>query len=202
MTLKMTPKRLSYVLTGCLVFLAILAIAGAVAGNGMLTSQNRKLTDLKLEKQVLEKQKEALVQAKSDLERYAELEQVAKQIVPQEKDQVRTVREIVGFANGAQIDIASIGFPGSELGEGTNVNLTQLEPVEGLNNVYRMEISVDNGSPAQFFGLIDFLRRLESNRRTSQVSSITITPNQDNRNLLQFNVTMNVYIKPEGGAEE
>lgn len=196
----LTPKRFYYVLVACMVLLCAIALAGAVAGNHLMSSHNKKLMDLKLEEKVLEEQKIALAQAKADLERYAELEQIAKQIVPQEKDQVRTVREIVGFAVQAGVPLASISFPGSELGEGGDIKLTQLEPVDGLKNVYKLEITVTNGpNPTSFNQLVRFLSRLESNRRTSQVTTIDIVPSMDNRNLLTFVITLNVYIKPEGG---
>lgn len=194
----LTPKRLYYIMLASLILLTVLAIGGAVIGNVLLQKQSQHLRDMKLRREVLSEQKIALDQAKQDLEEYAELEQIAKQVVPQEKDQVRTVREIAKFAEESGINLSAIGFAESELGEPTasNVNLTQLEQVEGLNNVYGMEIMLSTGSPAQFAQLVDFLERLESNRRTSQISTIEISPDTENRSLLSFNITLNVYIKP------
>lgn len=193
----LSPKRLYYILAGCLALLTIISLTAAVIGNKMLTEQNKKLNQLKIEDEILEEQALALNRAKQDLERYDELEQIVKQIVPQEKDQTRTVREIVKFATESGIEIGSIAFPGSELGQtSSNLNLTQLTPVKGLSGVYNLEITLETSSPASFGQTIDFMRSLESNRRTSQIGSITITPEEQDRNLLTSTITFNVYIKP------
>ncbi len=63
--------------------------------------------------------------------------------------------------------------------------------------MYQQEISLQSmADSANFPRLIDFLKRLEANRSTSQVSSLTITPNSNNRQLLTFSMVINVYVKP------
>lgn len=61
-----------------------------------------------------------------------------------------------------------------------------------------MPIDVDLGekTPITYQQLLDFLRRLESNRRTSHVTNISIQPNKDNRDLIHLSLRINVYIKP------
>jgi hypothetical protein len=40
------------------------------------------------------------------------------------------------------------------------------------------------------------LQKLEQNRRTAHVTNLSIQPSEDDRNLVTFSVTLNIYIKP------
>jgi hypothetical protein len=201
----MNSKRLFFLLTASLVILVGLCLATVYLGNSMLKAQSSKLYDLKKESLSLDEQQRILVQAKKDIEKYKETETIARTVVPQEKDQARTVREIIGIANRSGVDIANIAFPSSTLGSAvskdkkkktTDESKTQLEPVEGTPGVYRLEVNVqtDTATFVPFSTMLTFLRELEQNRRTSQVSSLTITPDED-RNLITFNLVLNVYIR-------
>ena len=186
----------------------------------MLQKKSSKLVDLKLENKVLEEQQSALLKANKDIEKYAELESITKAIVPQDKDQAKSVREIIKIAQESGISIASIAFPSSTLGtaapkattnstgsdssnspqQNTPVTppVSQVKPVEGISGVYQLEITVqsDTAKPVSYSNLIFFLTRLEQNRRTAQVSKINIQPDPDDIRLLTFNLVINVYIKP------
>ena len=61
-----------------------------------------------------------------------------------------------------------------------------------------MEISMqsDSSDPIPYENLITFLSKLEQNRRTSQVSSLTVTPSVDDRSKVTFSIIINVYLKP------
>jgi len=209
----MSPKQFYFVMVGVLILMGVLAGSGAVMANKLLTKKTARLSELKLENEVYERQKEDVIRAQKDLDKYADLEKIAKQIVPQEKDQARTTREILNLAQQAGIDIASVTFPSSTLGqkaapvakpaEGEAAPttpaappITQVKPVDGITGVYQLEITVQNGDPATYPKLINFLKRLEINRRTAQVVDLTITPNAANRNVLTFSMKINLYIKP------
>lgn len=213
----MSSKRMFYVLSGCLALLAIAGIGSVYLGNNLLKASADKLNNLKLQTSVIDEQQNSIVQAKRDIEKYAELEKIAKSIVPQDKDQARTIREIVKFASEAGVPISSITFPESELGNavlrpptpapaaGTAAPtgpvtppVSQVTPVEGIKGVYQLQITLQNDkdSPARYQSFINFLRKLEQNRRTSQVTNVGIQPEAANRNLITYSMDINVYIKP------
>jgi hypothetical protein len=212
--MNLSPKRLYFVLIGVIATLGLMSIGAAVLGSSMLTQKNQKLTELKLESEVLVRQKQDVITAKANIQKYEELESLTKQIVPQEKDQAKTVREIVRFANSGDVPIQSISFPASNLGkqaapapktqdkEASAASapaappVTQVQPVSGLNDVFEMEVVVTSGAGSNFDSLINFLKDLESNRRTSQVSLMTITPDGKDRTKLSFTINFKVYIKP------
>lgn len=212
----MNSKKFFYIMLGIIGLLGVLLVATMVLGDKMLQKQGDKLTGLKLEDAVIENQQTALVQAKRDVEQYADLEKIAKQIVPQDKDQARATREIINLARDSGLSISSVSFPSSNLGQAApkpqtsednssnpapttpSAPVTQVKPVDGITGVYQYDMVVisDTNNPATYNQFIDFLDKLEQNRRTAHVSQIVITPDSQNRSLLSFNLTITVYVKP------
>ena len=206
----MSNKKFYWLMVGvnCIVVVAI--IASVVVGDRLLKKQSDTILAQKLENSVLEKEQVSVLTAKQDLEKYAELQQIAKQIVPQEKDQALTTRQIVTLADKSSVHIGSIGFPSSTLGNAatkksadstapspTVSGISQAKPVAGINNLLALDISVvsDTTKPSGYSNVINFLQSLENNRRTAQVSQINIQPDSKNTSLLNFSLTLTVYIK-------
>lgn len=202
----MTAKKLFY---GLIAGIALLILATALTvfyGNQMLIKQNKKLADTKVQLANLDQVQTSLVTAKRDIEQYSVIEQIAKTVVPQEKDQARTVREIIKIADESGISITSISFASSTLGNTSKSKspttdagsaTTQTEKVEGITGVEKLPITVtsDSNRPVSYKSFLLFLERLEQNRRTSQVADINIQPNTDNRNFINFSLKLNAYIK-------
>lgn len=209
----MTPKRVYFAMIGVNALLALAILGGIVFGDRMLSKQSDIIVAQKLESAVLEKEQISLQQARQDLTKYADLRQIAKQVVPQEKDQAATTRQIISLANQAGIRIGSIGFPSSNLGTAvpkatdstskdaaapTTSAITQAKPVAGIPGLLALDIVVssDNAKPSSYNQIIAFLASLENNRRTAEVSQITIQPDAKDNSLLNFNLTLTVYLKP------
>lgn len=200
---------------GLVVVASLLAIGSLVLGTSMLKKKAAELTELKIQEQLIEEQQTALIQANKDIEKYQELESIAKTVVPRDKDQARTVREIVSLADQSRIKISSITFPSSTLGTKAPVAapttdgnaaqapkvitppISQVKPVDGIPGLYQLEVTINVREVAISYNqLIDFLSRLEQNRRTAQVTSITIDPVGLSRQNLEFDLMMNVFVKP------
>lgn len=204
----MNSKRLFYILIATLIVINAGGIALLVLGNKVLDKQNDKLTQLKVEANTLDTVQQSLVKAKKDVEKYKDLAQVVETVVPQEKDQARTIREIVQIAQESGVSIDSINFPSSSLGNkttgtgaasaSTGTTNTQTQKVEGINNVERLEITIASSRQVPYSNFILFLQKLEQNRRTSQVSSITVTPAGVDKTRVNFSLILNVYIKKAG----
>lgn len=214
----MNAKRMHFLLLGLLILSIVGLFAGAYAINGLLSKQASKLADLKQEVQTLQGQQTGLKKAKNDIAKYGELSKITKQIVPQDKDQAQTVRELVNIASTAGVKITTISFPASTLGAGivpasgsaaattttpsaaisTKSPLSQLIAVPNIPGVYQLQITIQNDADTEvtYSQLYKFLSALENNRRTAQVSNIVISPDAQNRNSLQFTLSLNEYIKP------
>lgn len=202
----MNSKFAFFGMVGITSLLGVGVIVATVLGNQMLQQRSSKLVGLKLDTAVLDQQQVTLAKAKKDIAKYAELEKEAKAIVPQDKDQAQAVREIVKIAGDSGIKLGNISFPASTLGtssSGATITtpqkaVTQVQPVKGIPGVDVMEITIlqDATSPVSYGQFIDFLSRLEQNRRTAQVASVTIQPNPQNPNTLTFSLVVDAYIKP------
>lgn len=203
----MTSKQTFYALIGILALIVLGSFAGTAFGANLLKQSGETLLERKLEDAVLEKEAATLIQAKRDIKQHKELNQIAQSIVPKEKNQARTVLEINAIAMQSGVDIEDITFPQSELGqkpakgkkksslpEGT----TQLTEVDGLKGVFAMpiNITISREAPITYAQLLDFLQRLEKNRRTSHVTNISIQPDQEDRNRVHLSLQINTYIKP------
>jgi hypothetical protein len=216
----MNSKRLYFVLIAVIGVMLFGLVAGAYGVNSLLSTRSNSLVSLEAKSQALAQEQLSLATAKKDVQKYAGLEQIAQSVVPEDKDQAEAVREIVNIAAANNVSLASITFPASSLGtsNGSSIGVTtpapgaissnsstaptntlsQLEPVTGIPGVYELSITIDGdpNQPVQYSAFINFLSALELNRRTAQVSAITIEPATTNPNLLTFTLDVNEYIKP------
>ncbi len=192
----MNSKQLNLTLLGLCGLFGVIFFGALFIGIQMLQSHSDNLQAAVNEREVVEQQEVALITAQADIDRYSELEELSKRIIPQEKDQARTVREIIQIAEQANVDITAINFPSSELGDDDEQIITQATPVEGLRGLFELRITVQISGNTTFSQLINFLEGLETNRRTSQVQSVTITPDRQNRNVLTPTIELSVYLSP------
>ncbi len=203
----MTSKKLFFGMLASTALLLLGVFAALFGSVQILTKQSNSLVELKLQNRVLEEQQTSLIQAKKAIEKYSPLDQIARKVVPQDKDQAKAVRDISSLASSSGIKLSGISFPASSLGQKntatpgaqkTPTNVTQVTPVSGIPGVYVMEITVqqDTAAPITYDKLIEFLGKLETNRRTAQVTNVTVQPNAKDRRLLTFSLILNAYIRP------
>jgi hypothetical protein len=198
----MKSKYVYYLMLGLIGLLVVGLVGSAYGVNALLTSQSKQLLHNRLQISVLAAEQTQLVKAKNDIKKYQDLATIAKSVVPQDKDQAQTVRQIVDIAAANHITLSSITFPASTLGtttgNATQRNLSQLAPVVGIPGVYNLQLTVqsDTAAPIPYSQFIGFLAALEHNRRTALVSSITLQPDAKDRSKLSFTLTLQEYIKP------
>ncbi len=210
----MTSKKAFQLIIGLLV-LSILGVVSVIyMGNKLLSRQSQYLVDQKISNKVLENQELSLAKAKQNIQKYKNLEELTQAIVPRDKDQARATREILALAQESGIQIKSITFPASNLGapaqkstsgesnqEGSTPApnpISQAVPVKGLNGIYSLEATITPNGPVNYYQFIDFLAKLEKNRRTSQVTSIRIEPKSSSSKNPQliFALKLNMFLKP------
>ena len=209
----MTPKRLFFVIIAINSLLLILLVTSVILGNRLINQQSGKLAEAKVQSKIIEDQQIQLNKAKKDVEQYKDLNDIVKTIVPQDKDQAKTVLEISKIAEESGIKLSGIAFESSSLGQtaapsasgqtstptptpGANA-LSQVKPVKGISGVYSLEIIVTSldSEPVPYNNFLSFLEKLEANRRTAHVNTIVIKPDKSGQNL-SFALTLNAYLKP------
>lgn len=200
-------KSSSFKLYVGLVSLCVLLVLGAIGitqlARTMLEQQGKDLDIAKVENAAANSRQDNLTRAQANIAKYENLYTIARGILPQEKDQARTVREIVNIASSNGVALSQISFPSSSLGNTqrgkatTSVDLTQLTPVKGSNGLYVMPITVASGGNTVPYGrLMNFLRDLQSNRLTANIQSVDANPSSENRNLISFSIVLNIYVRP------
>lgn len=218
----MNTKRTYYLMLSAVALLVLGILGGAYETKQYLTVKSVKLVELKAKLVGYDQQQAGLVSAKKEITKYTPLYNIAKVVVPENKNQAETVRQIDKLATANSINIGSISFPSSTLGNsiagGANVptpttslsgapkiapksstiNLSQLTAVVGSPGVYVLQISVasDVSQPASYKQLIGFLSALENNRLTAEVTTVNIVPDSTLPDRFSFTLNLNSYIKP------
>lgn len=214
----MNSKILYYFMLGLIAVICLGLVGSVLLGNQLLKQESAKLTLAKAESKAVDDQKLSLVQAKKDVEEFSELNEIAKSVIPQDKDQAKTVREINTIAQRSRINLSQISFESSTLGQkvpavatapateadGSSVTpatpppppITQVKPVTGINGVYSLQITISSSEdPVPYYKFLEFLENLENNRRTAHVTSISISPAEAGSDVT-FSLTLNAYLRP------
>lgn len=196
----MKSKYAYYAMIGLIGLLVMGLIGGAYGASMLLDKESKDLLHNRMQISIVSAEQTQLTKAKDDIKKYRDLAAIAQSVVPQDKDQAQTVRQIVDIAKTNNISLSSITFPASTLGNTTSNthSLSQLSPVIGIAGVYNLQLTVqsDPNAPISYSQFINFLAALEHNRRTALVSSITLQPNDKDRSKLSFTLVLEEYIKP------
>lgn len=213
--MKLDSKKLRLVLLGFL-GLSVVGFAGIIfIGLPILSSKSQQMVQLRVKSQTADTQLSNLEQTKKDVEKYSYFKEVAKTVIPNDKNQAQTVLDIFQIANDSGISIATIDFPPSTLGVGASPTgqdattatsaqnaISQAKPVSGIPGLYSLQLIITpdsgNGVPADkqqtYPKMLDFLSRIEKDRRTAQMTQITIQ-HAINSQALTFILTINTFIK-------
>jgi len=221
----MTARQRRLIMLGGLAFLGLLFVIIAFIGLSNLSSKSQHLVDLKVEDNKLEAQLNNLAEAKKEISQYNYFRAIVRSVIPNDKDQVQAVADVLQFASQSGNTIQGITFPPSTLRSklpavgGTSGSsatapgaahtaITQAKPVAGIPGLYSVELTIthtaDASTPAAgqstYPELLDFLNRIEQNRRTAQISQVNITPILDNNGTptpyINFVIITNIFMKP------
>jgi len=216
----MSQRRLRLMLLGGLGGAVILFFAIALGGLNLLSTQSQKLVELKQQNSAANAQASSLASSKKQVEQYAYFNTVAKTVLPSDKDQAQAVLDIFRLADQAGISIANITFPASNLGAkpsakassdaataSSKTAISQAKPVEGITGLYSLEliitpqtgIGVPEAKKVSYQKFLDFLDRIERNRRTAQITQVNIQPETSASGpsqFIDFTLTINIFMKP------
>lgn len=204
----MTSKQLTYLLFGILGAICLAIVCGAYSINSLLQGRSDTLSALKSKSDDISNQQLQVLTDQQSLKKYADLNTIAQTVVPQDKNSDIVVRQIINLAAQSGISnlAGGITFPSSSLGSSTSTTganpnssqnkLTQLTKVKGISGVYDLPITVQQSDTVSYSHFITFLRKLQQNRRTANISSVSITPDTKNPSQVTFSLVIDEYIKP------
>lgn len=212
----MSPSRMRLVLLGALAGAGLVFFIIVIGGLGILSAKSQRLIELKHRSKTVDAQSSNLIASKKQVEQYAYFNDIAKTVLPSDKDQAQAVLDIFSLADQSGIVIASVTFPASSLGAKAAAPasnnaatappanaISQAKPVEGIAGLYSLELTISPqtgpGVPdtkrITYSKLLDFLGRIERNRRTAQITQVNIQP-QASDQTINFTMTINIFIKP------
>ncbi|HEX5448394.1 MAG TPA: hypothetical protein VFW90_04345 [Candidatus Saccharimonadales bacterium] len=209
--MKLDSRTLRMALIGGILALGLAFFIIAFAGISALGNKSRQMVDLKVKNQTLENQLANLVQSKRQVEKYSYFKQVADSVIPNDKNQADAVVQIFNMANQSGIDIQSISFPSSSLGSSGTTSaasasaksaISQAKSVPGFSGLYSLELTITPSSgkdvPASkqvtFDKMISFLKKVEGNRRTAQITQVSIQPNSGDAGF-SFTLVINIFLR-------
>lgn len=217
--MKLDSKHLRLILLGALGISIVAFVSIVFLGLSTLDSKSRQMTELKVKSQTAEAQLANLEQAKKQVEKYSYFKEVAKSVIPNDKNQAEAILEINRIASLSGISLQSITFPASTLGLTTSLPqdatssaasrtaISQAKPVSGIPGLYSLELTVtpeaNSTAPADkqlsYAKMLDFLSRIENNRHTAQIAQVNITPEGAGTTAgkgFGFSLIINIFIKP------
>lgn len=205
----MNSKHLRLLLLGALGVLVLAFAAISVFGLSALSKKSQKMVNLKSESQTLQSQLANLAQVKKEVDQYRYFKDVAKTVIPTDKDQAQAIVDIVRLAEESGISLASFTFQASNLGSaGAAVSgsstVSQAKPVAGIPGLFSMELTIQPSTSIDlprdkqvtYAKMIDFFSRIERNRRTAQITSVRVDPPRSAQSTLSFQLIINIFIKP------
>jgi len=215
----MNPKNMRLVLICILGALSVLFVAIAFMGTSIISGKSRQIADLKASENTANAQLTKLLNAQREVEKYSYFNDIAKTVIPADKNQAQAITDISTFARESGFDLESVSFPTSNLGQRAAATgsksatsggqKTQASPVSqakafgGIPGLYVLPVTVTPQSGTQvppqrqvtFPKLYNFLSKLERNRRTSQITEVSITVD-DNSPAINFTMDINLFLKP------
>lgn len=223
----MSQSRVRLIMLSLLGAIGVLFFIVAFGGLTLLASNSQRLVELKQQSKTGDAQSANLAASKKQVEQYSYFNDIAKTVLPADKDQAQAVVDIFNLADQSGIAIASVTFPASSLGvkaptstssstdtSGSNAAtassksaISQAKPVEGISGLYSLQLNISPQSGAgvpdskkvTYPKLLDFLSRIEHNRRTAQITQVNIqTQNTESgpSQFISFTMTVNIFIKP------
>ena len=222
----MSHSRTRLIMLGLLASISVVFFIVAFGGLTLLASKSQKLVELKQQSKTADAQSANLTTSKKQVEQYAYFNEVAKTVLPGDKDQAQAVVDIFNLADQSGLNIASITFPASSLGTkpapatsskdsadnnaataSSESAISQAKAVEGIAGLYSLQLNISPQSGAgvpdskkvTYPKFLDFLSRIEHNRRTAQITQVNIQPqNTDSgpSEFINFTMTINIFMKP------
>ena len=102
--MSLKPKHVTIVLAALTTLLSFALVGSGFLANQLLMQKSQALGKLKAQSQVASDLQITLNKDKADIVRYKDLNEIAKSVVPKDKNQAQTVGEIIKMAQASGIN--------------------------------------------------------------------------------------------------
>ncbi len=195
----MTPLRLNQILKG-LVVIILIATAGVLyLGNKKMVSVAQQTSRLRAQADINDKQIDTYQSTKNKVDALGYVNDLANKVLPADEEQSVIVAEVSQFATRSDLLISQITFVDPKTGAASNTPKSVLAIPKGVQVI---PITVDFQPGSTYKNILEFLRSVEGNQRKMQVTNVSLTPDEkDRQNLSHVSISLNLYAKQQTGAK-
>lgn len=200
-----SPKKVYFLLIAIFFVVGASIAAMLYLSKNFLSVSEDELVEAKLEIAKQEETERIYRENINNLEEFSKVATILEEVIPQEKDQARAVREIDLIAKQNGLAINTLSFPSSDLNKPApasgaaaqpiNNAVSQAKPIAGLPGVLGININIElrssNNSSISTDQLLGMLRDLENNRRNMRVTSINFNAGGET-----VDMQIIIFIKP------
>lgn len=189
----MTVKRVHQILVVLVVASAVVTVLGLYFANSKLTKLAEETATKKAEIQITQNQIKAYERTKETVDSLDYVEELAQKVLPESKDESSIVAELSQFALRSRLAVEQITFNEVVKSTAKTKDKTSATIPKGVSVV---PITVQLKAGGTYENLLNFLKSIEGNQRTMQVSNITLSPDEEDRTKLsQITVAINLYTR-------
>jgi Tfp pilus assembly protein PilO len=189
--MKLNAKKLFIILASLNILLIGVTLAVFALASSIASQKSQQIAQLKADGQTDDQTLNYYKVLQGNLESNKDLQTVVNKVLPATKDQSAAFSDLDKFSKINNVILQQITFnPGTNKGSGQT--LTSPSGIKGVS-VIEVTMHCDN---TRYTDLLNFLHTIENTQRRMQVTSLNITPNETNPDLLnRTDITLDIYLK-------
>jgi len=188
----MTVTSVNKLLKISLVICALITAGGLYYANSKIQNIAVDTASLKSKFELNAKQIKQYEATKKKVDSLSDVNALAKKILPKQQEQSLTVAELSQFALRSRLKIVNLTFKDSTETKSVKGDTKKKTTIPSGVRVVPLSIQFQEGAEYQY--ILDFLKYVEENRRTMQVTNISLTPmDTDRRKFKDVTVDINLY---------
>ncbi len=184
-------KRLFYILLGFNLLLVGGILVAFTVASGKVQQKSQKVAQAKAD---LETNGQAIDNYKvlqATFSNNKDLEAIVQKALPTDKDQSAALADLDRFSQTTGLPVQQINFNGGS-NKGTGKTLTSPSSLKGVSVI---AVTLHSSS-TRYNNLLAYLQAIETTQRRMQVTSVAITPNSGDPNLLdRVDLSIDIYLK-------
>jgi Tfp pilus assembly protein PilO len=188
----MTVTSVNKILKVSIIACALLTFVGLYVANYKIQDVAEETAGLKSKLELNTKQIKQYEITKKKVESLSDVNDLAQKVLPKEQEQSLTVAEISQFALRSRLKIVDITFKGIDKSQPAKGDVKKKSIIPSGVQVVPLSVQFQEGAEYQY--ILDFLKYVEDNRRTMQVTNISLTPmDTDRKRFKDVMVDINLY---------
>lgn len=195
----MNTQKLNFGLKACILLILAATVGILYLGNKHMVAVAQETARLKAQVQVSDKQISVYQATKNKVDTLGYVNDLANKVLPADQEQSAIVAEISQFALRSDLTIQQITFVDPVTGAATASPKSSLAIPKGVQVV---PITIQFQAGSTYPNILGFLKTIENNQRKMQVTNVSLTPDEkDRQSLSNVSISLNLYAKQQSTAK-